>query len=212
MADSKTFDQYEYVAVITPGLVFLFGLSQVWPQQLDLSNYKDVSVGALGLILVAGYVAGQGLRAVGEPLEWLFWKALGGMPTDWVLKTKTWLISGPDRNKVEEQVQTLLKQPQFKFATVKDKIGHWHSLTRQIYAAISKAGHASRIDAFNRTYGLMRGFTIALVALGIVFLIFDPDQRWLAGVAFVLAALAFFLFFQSAISYARELFAQFLIL
>jgi hypothetical protein len=82
---------------------------------------------------------------------------------------------------------------------------------RQIYAAVSQAGHAARIDAFNRTYGLMRGFTIAALVLGVIFLIFG-EPKWFAAAAFVFAALAFFQFFLSAISYARELFAQFLIL
>ncbi len=56
----------------------------------------------------------------------------------------------------------------------------------------------------------MRGFAVALLALAFVFLIFDPEQRWLATAAAVLVLLALRRFYLFGRDYARELFVQYL--
>jgi hypothetical protein len=76
---------------------------------------------------------------------------------------------------------------------------------------VSAAGHAGRIDAFNRTFGLMRGFIVAMFAIGITFLVVDRHRLWgfaiFASALGVLALIRLFLFGRD---YGRELFVQYL--
>ena len=97
MADPQ-FDQYEYVAVITPGAALLLGLSLEWPQYLHLAADKELSLGELGLFLVTAYLAGQLVQALGEIFDRAFWLAHerikgGRLPTDWVRQENNPLIS-----------------------------------------------------------------------------------------------------------------------
>lgn len=205
----KTFDQYEYVAVITPGAMLLLGLSIEWPQQLHMASDKDASLGEFGLFLVAAYIAGQVLQSVAEVADRGFWWCFGGLPTDWVRRDNNWLINQDQRAQVQTRVRTMLGNDRFDLAAVsKDD---WRGITRQIYAKVAQAKRVTRIDAFNRTYGLMRGFAVALLALTVVFLV-DPERRWLAVAALVLALLAVLRFFLFGRDYARELFVQYLTL
>jgi len=207
MAD-KNFDQYEYVAVIIPGATLLFGLSIEWPKYLHMaSESKELSVGELGLFLVAAFIAGQLLQSLGDALEWLLWAPFGGLPTNWVIKTNNKLITDAQRTQLQTRVRTLIAQNGFDIGTVDP--GEWYSITRQIYAKVNAAKLADRVDAFNRTYGLMRGFVIALVILAIVF--FTVDARlWLGLGAVALAILSLIRFYLFGRAYGRELFVQFL--
>jgi hypothetical protein len=209
MAD-KNFDQYEYVAVIIPGATLLLGLSIEWPQYLHMaSENKELSLGELGLFLVAAFIAGQMLQSVGDLLEPLLWAPAGGLPTDWVRKPDR-LISPGQRTQLQTRVRTLIAQDDFNLDTV--DTGKWFSITRQIYGKINAAKLADRLDAFNRTYGLMRGFAIALIVLAIVFFTFDNARQYLGFGALALAILALIRFYLFGKIYGRELFAQFLIL
>jgi hypothetical protein len=207
MSDS-TFDQYEYVAVITPGATFLLGLSIEWPQYLGIVANKDVSVGDLGLFLIVAYIAGQALQSAGEIIDRVFWFWFDGQPTDWVRHANSWLISAEQRTALQARVRTMLGNNDFDLGTVEKNA--WRGITRQIYAKVYQAERAARINAFNRTYGLMRGFVVTLLALAIIFLAVDPGRRWLALAAAVLALLALLRFYLFGKDYARELFVQYL--
>jgi hypothetical protein len=207
MAD-KNFDQYEYVAVIIPGATLLFGLSIEWPQYLHMaSENEELSLGELGLFLIAAFIAGQLLQSLGDVLERPFWALFGGLPTNWVIKTNNKLITDAQRDQLQTRVRTLIAKNDFDIGTV--DLGEWYSITRQIYAKVNAAKLAERVDAFNRTYGLMRGFAIALVILAIIF--FAVDARLQLGFgAVALAILAFMRFYLFGRAYGRELFVQFL--
>jgi len=208
MADPQ-FDQYEYVAVIIPGAALLLGLGVEWPQYLHLGSDKELSVGDLGLFLVAAYLAGQLVQALAEIFDRLFWATTGGMPTDWVLQDKHHLISTDQRTSLQTRVHT-----KFGANSHLGKIPRveWYPITRQMYAAVSAAQHATRIDAFNRTYGLMRGIAVAFLILTVVYWIVDPGRAWLGAGALIFAGLAMLRFYLFGKDYARELFVQFLAL
>jgi hypothetical protein len=209
MAD-QTFDQYEYVAVVVPGATLLLGLSIEWPQYLHTASDKTLSLGALGLFLVVSFIIGQALQSVGDIFDFVFWFFFRGIPTDWVRAGDNWLISNDQRTELQGRVRTLIGNAQFDIGTV-DPEG-WRGITRQIYATVSQAGQAARVDAFNRTYGLMRGFAVALIVLAVTFFVVDPALRWLAISAVVLAAFAVVRSFLFGRDYGRELFAEFLAL
>ncbi len=137
MADSH-FDQYEYVAVITPGATLLLGLSMVWPQYLHTASDKSLSVGDLGLFLVVAYVAGQILQSAAEILDPAFWYWFGGLPSDWVCKADNGLISAEQRTALQARVRTMLGAPHFDLNEVERNA--WRSITRQIYARSTPPG------------------------------------------------------------------------
>lgn len=252
-AITNSFDQYEYVAVIMPGAAFLFGLMIALPGRLPWTVDKDFSLGLLGIFLVAAYVAGQILRAIGDVVENPFWQRFGGQPTTWVLapnkaeakagdggQSKKRGLLDPDQT---TQLETRLKaltggSRDFRYYAEPERRGEWQAVTRRIYATVYKAGQSARVDAFNRTGGLMIGLTVALAATG---LLLWTEALWRSGliaplasettdvhgllisglshlqelalfgaIALTLAGLTLYRFYVFGILYGRELFVQFL--
>ena len=85
----------------------------------------------------------------------------------------------------------------------------WYPITREIYAAVAAAGRSSRVDAFNRQYGLLRGIASALLLLVVWFLITHWGSWQYASTAAALAVLALIRMARFANVYARELFVHF---
>ncbi|MBL8809844.1 MAG: hypothetical protein JNM43_06665, partial [Planctomycetaceae bacterium] len=86
----------------------------------------------------------------------------------------------------------------------------WYGITRQIYAAVSAAGRAGRVDTFNGNYGLNRGLAASLLTIAILVL-FTGRSNWPYSVGLLLGAIAaLYRMHRFARHYARELFVQFL--
>ena len=213
---TKSFDQYEYVAIIIPGATLLIGLLIALPGWLPVTIDKDFSLGAFGMFLIAAYVAGQVLHAIGEVAEREFWRFWHGMPTDWVVENKPKLLDDGQWKNLPDAIKKLLGQEITLEHYKSDRKG-WRALVRQIYVVVNAAGRTARIDAFNRTYGLMSGMTIALLILAAVFGI----EVWCGGaliskatlgcaVALVSAGFTLGRLYASGVSYGRELFSEFL--
>jgi hypothetical protein len=217
-AITKGFDQYEYVAIIVPGLALLLGLSIALPGRLPWTFDKDLSVGAFGIFLIAAYVSGHVLRAIGDVAEPRFWKCCGGLPTEWVLNDKHKLLGDLQKQKLAKAVQSLLAvADEIVLSNYDSKRVEWQGITRQIYAKVSDAGHTARVDAFNRTLGMMNGVTVAFVVVGFLFAaksyragVFSSETTLFSALAFIAAAFTLHRFYIFGILYARELFVQFL--
>lgn len=222
-AITKGFDQYEYVAIIVPGLALLLGVSIAAPGRLPWTFDKDLTIGAFGIFLIAAYIAGHVLRAIGDVAERYFWRMCGGQPTEWVLNPndKHQLLSGAQRQKLQTAVQPLLAKtqptPEIPLSDYQSKLGEWQGVTRSIYAKVSQAGRAGRIDVFNRTLGMMNGVTIAFGLVGVLFAIksyragaFQSQTTLLSALAFIAAAFTLRRFYAFGTYYGRELFVQFL--
>jgi hypothetical protein len=212
---TKGFDQYEYVAVIIPGATLLFALSIAFPDRFPLTFDKNLSLGALGIFLIAAYVTGHVLRAIGDIAEKGFWWWFGGQPTEWVIENKRKLLDETQRRDLVTAVKTLLGlEINLSDYVPKEKRGEWQAVTRQIYAAVSRAGLSVRVDAFNRSGGMMMGITISLATLAPLFVIRAFSQFWCYAVLFGVLALILgallFRFYLFGVSYARELYVQFL--
>src|SRR6266540_6520618 len=128
---SDRFNAYEYIAVIAPGSIIVFGASFIFPELKALFGEEGVSVGGLGVVLILSFVVGHLLQAFGNMFEKCLWAWFRGMPTDWVRKVD----------------QTLLSEHQVKKMTIKLAVNHpsfdgpasvskpaWYALTREIYA------------------------------------------------------------------------------
>jgi hypothetical protein len=232
---TKSFDQYEYVAIIIPGALLLFGLVLAFPDLFPWKFEKDVSLGTLGLFLVAAFIMGQLLHAAGDLIAPKIWRCWGGMPTEWILpeaarpvpalcmRLPKWtrparqtLLDPAQQQQLLSRLRELLNAKPIDLNDYAERLGEWQAITRRVYAMVSRAKLAARIDVFNRTLGMMIGIAIALLILGVVFLIRAacgtewPKYLLLAALAFVMTPLALARFRNFGILYGRELFVQFI--
>lgn len=204
----RQFDFYEFTGILVPGAAALAGVLMLVPGLMPMSGVKDFSIGGFGLLVVIAYVAGHLIQAIGNLAEWLWWKAWGGVPTDWVRTAPTNLLA-------EAQISTLPKAiaEQLKLADVdirKTSREQWYSITRQIGAAVDAAGRGSRVQTLNGNYGLNRGLTAALVVVLVVALTAKPADWVVLGGLSVAIGLALARMHRFGKHQARELFVQFL--
>lgn len=213
---TKSFDQYEYVAVITPGATLLLGLAFVLFEHFPWAADKDVSLGLLGIFLIAAYVTGQFVRAIGDGVQFIFWKCFGGMPTDWVIENKRPLLDDSQRGQLQDRLRAFLNE-NVALADFSGHLDKWQAVTRRLYAIVSGAQRSFRIDAFNRSYGMMIGLTVALFVLGIFCwaqclfgLPLTSKAEYAGALALTLSILTLGRAYVFAKSYGRELFVEFL--
>ena len=198
---------YEQVGIVIPGSVFVFGLLFFFPALQTVLTKDGVSLGDFGIFLLLSYAAGHLIAAIGNVGERLFWWFFGGMPTDWITKTGTTLLSSSQVDLVNKKVQTRLGITD-KVRGLDPKV--WWPISRQMYADIAKNGKPDRIDTFNGMYGLNRGlaaatFSLACVAAG--------QCKWPIAVGLILLTAVYdYRAYRFAVHYGRELFLQFLVL
>lgn len=204
----RQFDFYEFTGILVPGAAALAGVLMLVPGLMPMAAVKDFSIGGFGLLVVLAYVAGHLVQAVGNLAEWLWWKAWGGMPTDWVRKNATCLLAEAQAAMLPKAIAEQLKLPDVDpRATSREQ---WYSITRQISAAVDAAGRGSRIQTLNGNYGLNRGLVAALVVVFVMALIATPADWAVLGGLGVAIGLALARMHRFGKHQARELFVQFL--
>jgi hypothetical protein len=204
----RQFDFYEFTGILVPGVAALAGVLMLVPGLMPMAAVKDFSIGGFGLLVVLAYVAGHLVQAVGNLAEWLWWKAWGGMPTDWVRKNATCLLAEAQAAMLPKAIAEQLKLPDVDpRATSREQ---WYSITRQISAAVDAAGRGSRIQTLNGNYGLNRGLVAALVVVLVMALIATPADWGVLGGLGVAIGLALARMHRFGKHQARELLVQFL--
>lgn len=204
--DVKTPTFYEQVGIIIPGSVFLFGLLFYFPSLRELLAKDGVSVGQLGIFVLLSYAAGHLIAAVGNLGESLLWPLAGGMPTDWVTKQETTLISPQQRRQVESRIGSRLSITIESLVGLDRKV--WWPISRQIYSDVARNGQPERVDTFNGNYGLNRGLSGACLLLVCIAVI---ARSWgSAGLLLVLACVYGYRAYRFGVYYGRELYVQFL--
>jgi hypothetical protein len=199
------FDLYEFIGVVAPGSVLLFGGILLFPAVQAIFGVEGIDLGGLGIFLLLSFVAGHLLQAVGNLLEILLWRTFGGMPTDWVLQPGQHLLE-------QTQLERLRRRCSREFEVELERVDprRWATLVREVYAIVKKGGATDRIDAFNRTYGFMRGVGSAFLVLALAIVVQDPqDWRWSLASA-IAASLAFLRMVRVGKRYGRELFVEFI--
>lgn len=197
------FSFYEFAAIIAPGAVVLFGASILFPGHLALGSLTDVDLGGLGLFVLLAYVVGHLTQAVGNGLESAYWKCWGGMPSEWVRRGE--LLSPRQSERLLQALAPLVGSPESL-----DR-HQWYSATREVNAAVARAGRAERVNAFLGNYGLSRGIAAAGIVLCAIAAVGSGPGAWrtmllmLAG-----TAVAVFRMHRFGKHYARELFVQYL--
>jgi hypothetical protein len=198
---------YEQVGIVIPGSVFVFGLLFFFPALQPVLTKDGVSLGDFGIFLLLSYAAGHLIAAVGNVGERLFWWFFGGMPTDWITRTSTPLLSSSQVDLVEKKLQTRLGITD-KVRGLDPKV--WRLISRQMYADIAKNGKPDRIDTFNGMYGLNRGLAAATISLGCIAAV--QGKCSVALGLFVLTAVYDYRAYRFGVHYGRELYLQFLVL
>ena len=84
---------YEQVGIVIPGSVLMVGLLFYFPALNALVAKDGVTLGQFGIFLLLSYAAGHFIAALGNLLESVLWWLFGGMPSDWVTKQQSSLLS-----------------------------------------------------------------------------------------------------------------------
>ncbi|MBP1064658.1 hypothetical protein ABIF65_002609 [Bradyrhizobium japonicum] len=199
---------YEQVGIIIPGSAMLFGLFFFIPDLRGALTKDGVSVGQLGIFVLLSYAAGHLVAAVGNAVEWLMWKAFGGMPSDWIVREDQTLLAPEQLNQLREKLQVLMGICVEKVTGMDVKT--WKPISRQIYAKVMKDGQTSRIDTFNGNYGLNRGLASAMLVLTVFAL--TQSLWWAAFGLIVVGSVFLYRAHRFGVYYGRELYLQFLIM
>jgi hypothetical protein len=200
---NRTFDFYEYAGIIVPGAVLLMAIVLLFPESRGLFSKDGVTLGELGLFIIVAYAAGQLVQAVGNCIEWVWWKCWGGWPSGKVLCGKA--LSTDQKRRLLEALKPALASADPSKLSTSERL----AVVREVYSEIASAGKAARVDSFNGSYGLMRGLAAAFaVAFGLA--IVTSKSVIILSVLAVLFLLAICRMHRYGWRYATELFVQFL--
>jgi hypothetical protein len=84
---------YEQVGIVIPGSVLMVGLLSYFPSLNALVAKDGITLGQFGIFLLLSYGTGHFIAALGNVLETVLWRPFGGMPSDWVTKQQSSLLS-----------------------------------------------------------------------------------------------------------------------
>lgn len=200
---SRTFDFYEYAGVIVPGSLLILGLLWLFPDWRDLFAKDGVTFGELGLFVIIAYATGQLVQAVGNGIEWVWWKLRGGMPSCQILNGR--YVSEDQHRRIIAAVKGHIT------SSGMDTMADRRAIVREVYSAVASAGKAARVDTFNGNFGLTRGMAAAIIII-LVGAVVAHKSLDIEAVLVVMFLLAFYRMQRFGRLYAVELFTQFLTL
>lgn len=204
----KEFNYYEFVGILIPGSILLYGASIIFSNIGPFLFVQNLSFGDFGIFFILAFALGHLAHIFGNGLEYVWWKTFGGMPTDWIRTGKFNFLGKKTREDIAARIRDRIGGPDFSFDKIDSK--EWYSITRRIYAAVEGAERAGRADKFNGNYSLFRGMATAFLILAILILIHN-QHNWEWSVGCLIASLgAVYRMNRFGKNYARELFAQFL--
>jgi hypothetical protein len=200
---NRTLDFYEYAGIIVPGAVLIVAVVWLFPESRALLSKEGITLGEFGLFVVIAYAAGQLVQAVGNGLERIWWKPQGGMPSVRVLCGK--YLSAEQYKRLLDALRPGLGDADLCKLPQSERL----AIVREVYAEVAGAGKASRVDAFNGSYGLVRGLAAAFIVIFALAAVTSKGNIPL-GVLGVLFGLAIYRMHRYGKHYATELFVQFL--
>jgi len=158
---NRSFDFYEYAGILVPGAVLIMGLLWLFPDGRALLSKEGVTLGELGLFVIVAYAAGQLVQAVGNYIEWAWWKLWGGMPSVLVLGGK--YVTADQHRRILDAIRSggMSADPNLEKLPRVQRL----AIVREMYSVVAAAKGASRVDIFNGIYGLTRGLAAAMLIL-----------------------------------------------
>lgn len=205
----RKFDFYEFVGILTPGVLVLFGLSRICPAIWLSPIEQKLGFGEFGLLLILAYCAGHLVQAFGNLIEKPYWNCFGGWPSDWVRTGKRHILAQNQKKQLPARIRDVLR------ITCPTEIhefsnSDWKALTRQMYVAVRRVGQAERLDIFNGNYSMFRGIAAGLIVLLIAVSLDGKSHAWPIFMALpALVILALYRMHRFAVYYSIELFVQF---
>jgi hypothetical protein len=198
---------YEQVGIVIPGAMLLFGLLFYFPALKDLLAKDGVTVGELGIFVLLSYASGHAVAAVGNLVENVLWRPLGGMPSYWITRARPTFISPAQIAQVEARLKSRLGLD-VTIRGLDRRTGQ--TISAQIYADVMTHGKSERVDTFNGNYGLSRGLCASALVLAVIAAV---QRDWCATVGLIaLAGIYLYRAHRFGVHYARELYLQFLLL
>jgi hypothetical protein len=181
------------------GVVWLF------PEARAFFSKDGVTLGELGLFVIIAYAAGQLVQAIGNWLEWIWWKCWGGMPSQ---RVKTGKLLAGEHDALVSALGDHMDPPVENIEKIPAK--DWSIIVRRVYAIIATAKRNARVDIFSGNYGMMRGLSAAILVL-IIGAVLARRGIYDVTVLTILFALAVHRMHRYSRLYAVELFIQFLL-
>lgn len=208
----KQLDYYEVVGAIIPGTVLLLAANLLWPDYMTNVPKLDITVGGLGLFVLIAYTTGQIVQAVGNFVESIVWRTVGGWPSDWIRGSKSDLLAKAQLAKLQDRIRNDFGYAGFAFDP-NLPTATWRPVFREVYATVQAAGRAGRAYVFNGNYGMLRGVVAACLVAAAASVLVRGREAWpICGAFLAVALLAGYRMYRFAVRYARETLVQFLAL
>ena len=189
---------YEYVAVIVPGVVFLFGLGAILPEtQLIQTVIVPHDVGTATVHLILAFALGHLLQVVGQLTHGMYWLDFGGLPTDWPFTRQHRELSA----ELQPLVLDVAGMPDI------DDLLAWRQAVATVRTLITADGLGQRLETFQANYGMFRSLAVASILLLFVNPWVSPGGWTSGGVVVVILVTSLLGMHRFAVHYARELFA-----
>jgi hypothetical protein len=202
---TRDFGFYEYAGIIIPGAVLGAGILWLTPEGRALITHEGLSFGAFGLFVILAYALGQLVQGIGNGIEWAWWKAWGGRPTEQVLAGK--LLSTEQHARL---VRSLAQNPHVPRDTSQLSTSERLAIVREVQSVVAAAGRDKRVETFLGNYGLLRGLAASFLVLTVLAIMLSqgPTTSGAFGTLFLLATQRMHRFSKY---FALELFMQYLL-
>lgn len=193
----RQFSFYEFVGVLVPGILFLFGISLLYGTNPQLKPLLlPDNLGEASVYLVVAYAVGHLVQTVGNLIEYIYWGVRGGKPTDWPHKQPTTAL--PQR--LQEVVARVTGRKAASLA-------EWQSDVAIVRSKLHSQGKANRLETFNGNYGMFRGIAAAGVVLMLAVILFGGGSPAAYSVLVLATAISIYRMDRFGVHYAKELFA-----
>jgi hypothetical protein len=203
---NRTLDFYEYAAFIIPGSILMVGLIYFFPNAHAYFAKEGVTFGELGIFVIIAYAVGQLLQGIGNGLERIIQWPFGGKASERALAGRFF-----DSAHYKRIAEALRSDPIIDRDIVECSASEYPAIIGIIYGRVFVEGKIARIDAFNGSYGLMRGLSAAFLVL--IAVTFSISNGWyVTGVLVLLLLISLQRMNRYNGHYTKELFSQYLLL
>lgn len=200
------FDPYDYIGVILPGSAVLFAGMVAEPEFRGLFGKGGIDVAGLGLFLIMSFVTGHIVQSFGNLIEYALKHVPGGNPADELLSQAQKIVAPGQRAKLAGKLKADMDAELDGMDSPS-----WLAIRRQMYASLPKGAARERLESFNRTYGMLRGMSAALLVIAAAIMILRPSAWAFAAVAAACSAATLMRMVRFSATYMRELVVQYLI-
>lgn len=175
---------HEFSAYLIPGVLLLFSALLLLPVGITFNTLSSISLGSLGIYVIASYAIGHIVQIIGRRIEWLIEKARG----DFKNKEKLQSLLTTEQIALTQDKLKKLKITDDTISKISKE--NWEKFYRSIYEIVKKSGDTAKIDVYKAHSKACRGLgTDILLLLPLIII-----AMWRAHYNFWLIILFFFVF------------------